>query len=155
MPRADATYRAEGVVVKQGSTTTEFTYTDYEDWSNPLHKIEAFYAGKMKETRNGAVVRHVTTVQTETSQVYVMMPVPGKCTSGDHGSGTAIVERLTRKGDEVLYEVTAEDPDVLVEPWVMAPRTLRIYKAPDAGLIPEHAYCEVYETQNISSQIRH
>jgi hypothetical protein len=64
------------VVVKQGSTTTEFTYSDYRDWNSPLNKIEAFYAGKMTERRNGAVVRDLTTVETETGQVYVMMPVP-------------------------------------------------------------------------------
>ena len=43
----DAKYMTERVVVKQGSTTTEFTYGDYEDWNNPLNKIEVFYAGKM------------------------------------------------------------------------------------------------------------
>ena len=63
-------------MVKLGSTTTEFTYSDYQDWNNPLNKIEAFYAGKMTERRNGAVVRDLTTVETETGQVYVMVPVP-------------------------------------------------------------------------------
>ena len=72
----DAKYMAERVVVKHGSTTTEFTYGDYQDWNNPLNKIEAFYAGKMVERRNGAVVRDLTTVETETGSVYVVMPVP-------------------------------------------------------------------------------
>jgi hypothetical protein len=347
---------AERVVVKQGATTTEFTYSDYQDWNNPLNKIEAFYAGKMTERRNGAVVRDLTTVGTEAGQVYVMVPVPasvraaiaptakppawtepgppaspdknqptprladGKpdmsgiwnavsgnptgrygnrlcgptqasdCTAelnftvdyefyspsrygpsrplykpefwdkvqeldewtnkddpimtcqpmgiprqgpprrifqtanditlmygmyGDAGGGNSefrmiptdgrkhdpkkaieatymgytvghwegdtlvldsisfvdstwfgrggyfhsenlhIVEKLTRKGNEILYELTAEDPDVLVEPWVMAPRTLRLSTNPDAGLLPERAYCEVHEEGNISTQIRH
>jgi hypothetical protein len=66
-----------------------------------------------------------------------------------------VVEKFTRKGDEILYEVTVEDPDSLVEPWVFAPRTLRLNTGRDAGLIPERAYCEVYETGNISTQIRH
>src|SRR6202035_4499573 len=52
----DANYRAERVVVKQGSTTTEFTYSDYQDWNNPLNKIGVLYAGKMAERKNGAVV---------------------------------------------------------------------------------------------------
>jgi hypothetical protein len=72
----DAKYMAERVVVKQGSTTTEFTYGDYQDWNNPLNKIEAFYAGKMTERPNGVVVRDLTTVETEAGQVYVVMPVP-------------------------------------------------------------------------------
>ena len=67
---------AERVVVKQGSTTTEFIYGDYQDWNNPLNKIEAYYAGKMTERRNGTAVRDLTTVETETGSVYVVMPVP-------------------------------------------------------------------------------
>jgi hypothetical protein len=66
-----------------------------------------------------------------------------------------IVEKLTRKGDEILYEITVEDPDVLVEPWVMPARTLRLNGAADAGLVPERAFCEVYETKDISGQARH
>ena len=44
-------YTTERVVVKQGSTTTEFTYSDYKDWNNPLNKIGVLYAGKMAERR--------------------------------------------------------------------------------------------------------
>src|SRR3984885_16357733 len=72
----DANYRAERVVVKQGSTTTEFTYSDYQDWNNPLNKIGVLYAGKMAERKNGAVVRDLTTSVTETGNVYVVAPVP-------------------------------------------------------------------------------
>jgi hypothetical protein len=72
-----------------------------------------------------------------------------------HSADLHIVEKFTRKGDEILYELTLDDPDVLVEPWTMAPGTLRINKTKDAGLIPERAYCEVYEEGNISTQIRH
>ncbi len=72
----DADYRAERVVVKQGSTTTEFTYGDYQDWNNPLNKIGVLDAGKLVERRNGAVVRDLTTNQTETGNVYVVAPVP-------------------------------------------------------------------------------
>src|SRR6185503_20950136 len=72
----DAKYMTERVVVTQGTTKTEFTYSDYKDWNNPLNKIEVFYAGKMVERRNGAVVRDLTTTQTETGNVYVVAPVP-------------------------------------------------------------------------------
>jgi hypothetical protein len=72
----DAKYRVERVVVAQGSTTTEFTYSDYQDWNNPLNKIEVFYAGKLVERKNGAVVRDLTTTETETGNVYVVAPVP-------------------------------------------------------------------------------
>ena len=72
----DAKFMAEKVVVKDGANTTEFTYSDYRDWNNPLHPAEAFYAGRMIERLNGAVVRDVTTTLTETGQMYVVMPVP-------------------------------------------------------------------------------
>src|SRR5437764_1655540 len=72
----DAKFMAERVVVKNGANTYEFTYSDYRDWNNPLNPAEAFYAGKMTEKQNGAVVRDITTTLTETGQMYVVMPVP-------------------------------------------------------------------------------
>ncbi|HEY7338000.1 MAG TPA: hypothetical protein VH639_24130 [Bryobacteraceae bacterium] len=69
-------YMAESVVVKQGSKTYEFDYSNYKDWNNPLNPAEAFYAGRMIEKQNGAVVRDITTTLTETGQMYVVMPVP-------------------------------------------------------------------------------
>jgi hypothetical protein len=72
-----------------------------------------------------------------------------------HSADMRVVEKLTRKGNEILYEVTVEAPNVFAEPKVMAPMTLRLGTAPDVGLLPERAYCQVYERGNISSQIRH
>jgi hypothetical protein len=72
----DAKYTVERVVVKQGSTTTEFNYSGYKDWNNPLNKIGVLYAGKMTERRNGTDVRDLTTDVTETGKVYVVAPVP-------------------------------------------------------------------------------
>jgi hypothetical protein len=72
----DAKFMAEKVVVRDGTNTTEFTYSDYRDWNNPLHPAEAFVAGRMIERRNGTVVRDITTTLTETGQMYVVMPVP-------------------------------------------------------------------------------
>src|SRR4051794_18426374 len=36
-----AKYQAERVIVKNGAATTEFAYGDYQDWNNPLNKIDA------------------------------------------------------------------------------------------------------------------
>jgi hypothetical protein len=72
----DAKYLVEKVVVTHGKDTTEFTYSNYQDWNNPLHKIEVFYAGRLTERKNGAVVRDLTTRETETGNVYVVAPVP-------------------------------------------------------------------------------
>ena len=340
---------AERVVVKQGSKTTEFTYGDYQDWNNPLNKVDVLYAGKITEHLGGTVVRDLTTVQTETGSVYVVLPVPAsvraaihtpagqasapnsleasadtprmanghpdltgnwgfnamnwrygnrRCSptqqegcsralnqtmdfefeapsrygpnrplykpeywdkiqeldmwtnkedpvmscqplgvpregpprrivqsandiiffygeyvdggggfgeyrviptddrkhdptkavestymgytvgrwEGDtlvldsisfvdstwlarggffHSDKMHVIERLTRRGDKILYEVTVDDPDSLAEPWVMTPKTLTLSTFPDAGLLRERGNCEVYELKNISSQIRH
>jgi hypothetical protein len=353
----DNRYMAERVVVTQGTTTTEFVYSNYQDWNNPLNKIEAYYAGKMTERRNGTVVRDLTTVETETGSVYVVMPVPASVRAAitpgqaapartllpsdrtaalqskdptprtangkpdlsgnwggggmnwrygnrrcgptqlegcspqwnqtmdfefeapsrfgpnrpsykpehwdkvialdmwtnkedpvmtcqplglprqgpprrivqsendiiffysayaDGGGGQAefrimpidgrkhdekqmretkymgytvgswegdtlvldsrgfndftwlarggffhsdemrVVERFTRQGNEILYEVTVEDPVVLVEPWVMTPRIMRLNSNANAGLLPERGNCEVaYEKDSIETQIRH
>lgn len=68
--------QAERVEVRLGNVVTEFTYADYADYNNPLNKIEAFYAGKLVEKRNGVIMRDLSTTETETGNVYVVMPVP-------------------------------------------------------------------------------
>jgi hypothetical protein len=84
-------FTTERVVVKQGSTTTEFTYGDYQDWNNPLNKIGVLYAGKLTERRNGAVIRDLTTNVTETGDVYVVAPVPASVRTAMH-----VTEQLPR-----------------------------------------------------------
>ena len=72
---------AERVEVRQGNVVTEFTYSGYADFNNPLNKVDAFYPGRIVERRNGAVVRDLTTTETETGNVYVVMPVPASIRS--------------------------------------------------------------------------
>ena len=48
-----------------------------------------------------------------------------------HTEDLHVVERFTRQGNTILYEVTVEDPNVLAKPWVMNPRTLRLSKNND------------------------
>ena len=72
-----------------------------------------------------------------------------------HSDQMRVVEKFTRQGDVLLYDVTVEDPEVLVEPWVLPTRIVRRNSSPDAGLQRERGNCEVYELNNISSQIRH
>jgi len=71
-----------------------------------------------------------------------------------HSANLHIIEKLTRKGDEILYQMTIEDPDDLIEPWVMPDRILRV-RAGAPQVIHERAFCEVYEEGNISTQLRH
>src|SRR3984885_12880862 len=43
-----------------------------------------------------------------------------------HSADMTMVEKLTRKGDEILYQTTITDPKVLAEPWVLPDRILRV-----------------------------
>ena len=70
------TYLPSRVVVTHGSNTTEFVYSNWADWNNPLFKIEALYAGTMVERKNGTVLRTVRAKVTEIGQIYVVVPVP-------------------------------------------------------------------------------
>ena len=66
----------ERVVVKSGTSTTEFVYSNFQDFNNPLFKIEALMPATMVERRNGAVVRELKSKVTEIGQIYVIVPVP-------------------------------------------------------------------------------
>jgi len=70
-----------------------------------------------------------------------------------HSGDMRIVERLTRKGNEIQYDMTIYDPESFIEPWVMPTRTLRL--GGGDGIVAERAHCEVYETQDITTQMRH
>jgi hypothetical protein len=78
-----------------------------------------------------------------------------------------VFERFTRKGDQMLYEVTVEDPQVLLQPWTLNPM-LRTLAVPGAGGGPgggggggaqllgsERGNCQEEELDDISNQIRH
>jgi hypothetical protein len=70
-----------------------------------------------------------------------------------HSGSMHIIEKLTRVGNEIRYDMTIEDPEMFVEPWVMSTRVLR--QGGGDGIQPERAYCEVYEEGNVTNQLRH
>jgi hypothetical protein len=43
-----------------------------------------------------------------------------------HSDAMRVIERLTRQGDAILYEVTVDDPKVLTQPWTMNARKLQL-----------------------------
>ena len=78
-----------------------------------------------------------------------------------HSSSMHIIEKLTRVGNELRYEMTIEDPEMFVEPFVMPTRILRQggggfggFGGGD-GIQAERSYCEVYEEGNVTNQLRH
>ncbi len=84
-----------------------------------------------------------------------------------HSEEMKVTERFTRKGDQFLYEVTVEDPQVLLQPWELKPMLLSIASAPapgagggggfgNAALIgTERGNCQQEELDDIANQIRH
>ena len=50
-----------------------------------------------------------------------------------HGYKMQVTERLTRKGNDLLYEVTVDDPEYFAQPWVKYPRTIHYSTDPDAA----------------------
>jgi hypothetical protein len=79
------TYLLERIEVKHGSNTYEWTYGDYGDFNNELHRIEALWPATIVERRNGTVVRDFKTTLTEIGQVYVQMPVPASVRNAGGG----------------------------------------------------------------------
>jgi hypothetical protein len=69
-----------------------------------------------------------------------------------HSPDVRIIEKFTRTGNEMIYEVTIEDPEVLVEPWVMTPVVLQ---AGGNTVIAERGSCTDTELHNVTTQIRH
>jgi|KBSMisStandDraft_5_1062788.scaffolds.fasta_scaffold09704_5 hypothetical protein len=74
-----------------------------------------------------------------------------------HSSSMRIIERLTRVGNEMKYDMTIEDPEMFVEPFVMPTRVLRQGTGGFGGdgIQAERASCEVYEEGNVTNQLRH
>jgi len=44
-----------------------------------------------------------------------------------------VIEKLTRTGNTIKYEVTVDDPQVLQKPWVWNPRLIRLNTDPKAA----------------------
>jgi hypothetical protein len=75
-----------------------------------------------------------------------------------HSEKMKVTERFTRQGDQMLYEVTVEDPEVLLHPWELNPMLLT---TGDGGrnsnglLGTERGNCQQLELDDIATQYRH
>ena len=67
---------AERIEVRQGNVLTEFIYSNYGDQNEPLNQVAAFFPGRIVERRNGETVLDLSIAETETGNLYVIMPVP-------------------------------------------------------------------------------
>jgi hypothetical protein len=77
-----------------------------------------------------------------------------------HSDDMKVTERFTRKGDQILYETTVEDPDVLLQPWTLTPMLLATggegggFGRRDLVGV-ERGDCETPETDDVTWQIHH
>lgn len=67
-----------------------------------------------------------------------------------HSTALKVTERFTRKGDEMLYQVTVEDPEMLVQPWVWPDRMLRINRNLKAAQILQDPPCTMTDPLTVS-----
>jgi hypothetical protein len=79
-----------------------------------------------------------------------------------HSEDMKVTERFTRQGDQMLYEVTVEDPQVLLQPWEQNPMLLTTGGGGGGGgfgggglIGAERGTCVAYELDDITNQIRH
>lgn len=71
-----------------------------------------------------------------------------------HSYELKVLERFRRDGNTLHYEVTVEDPGVLLQPWVMSRRQVRLNADPKAS-IAEGMPCHDYDVDITVSRIRH
>jgi hypothetical protein len=55
-----------------------------------------------------------------------------------HTTALHVMERVSREGDTLVYQATAEDPNVLTKPWVLNPRRLKL----GSGIVLENPPCD-------------
>jgi len=71
-----------------------------------------------------------------------------------HSENMRVIERLRRDGDLLTWQATVEDPDVLIKPWVMNPRVLRINPDPKA-MLPESLPCVERDLSHLVTKEHH
>jgi len=71
-----------------------------------------------------------------------------------HSDLMHVVEKLHRDGNTMTYAVTVDDPTVLLQPWAMDTRTMKLNMNPKAT-INENEPCRDYDADNVSDRVRH
>ena len=71
-----------------------------------------------------------------------------------HSDNMRVTEKFRREGNILVYDVTVVDPDVLLEPWVLDTRRIKL--DPKIDFITETPPCRDYDSPNLGeSKIRH
>jgi len=71
-----------------------------------------------------------------------------------HSENLHVIERIRRDGDNLIWQATVEDPDVLLKPWTMNPRTQRLN--PDTlAMLPESLPCVERDLSHLVTKEHH
>jgi hypothetical protein len=71
-----------------------------------------------------------------------------------HSENMHVVERIHRDGDTLTWQATVDDPDVLIRPWVMSTRTLKLNPDPKA-MLPETLPCVERDLSHLVTKEHH
>jgi hypothetical protein len=71
-----------------------------------------------------------------------------------HGDNLHVTERITREGNKLTWQATAEDPDYFLQPYTTSPATLRINNDPQA-VIDEALPCSERDLAHLTTKEHH
>jgi hypothetical protein len=71
-----------------------------------------------------------------------------------HSENMHVIERVRREGGTLTWQATVEDPDVLLKPWTMNPRTLKLNPDPKA-MLPETLPCIERDLRHLVTKEHH
>ncbi len=71
-----------------------------------------------------------------------------------HSENMRVIERLRREGDTLTWQATVDDPDVLLKPWVMNRRVLKLNPNPKA-MLEETLPCSERDLSHLVTKEHH
>jgi hypothetical protein len=76
------------------------------------------------------------------------------CIRDSVGSEMCIRDSFKPDGDSLIYDVTAEDPEVLQRPWVLNTRTLQRITSRAEARLPEAPPCSDQDAEHLVGKQR-
>lgn len=71
-----------------------------------------------------------------------------------HSENMHVIERMHRDGDTLTWQATVDDPDVLIKPWTMNMRTLKLNSDPKA-MLTETLPCVEHDLSHLVTKEHH
>jgi len=71
-----------------------------------------------------------------------------------HSENLHVIERIRRDGDDLIWQTTIDDPDVLLKPWVMNQRIQKLNPDPKA-MLPESLPCVEHDLSHLVTKEHH